>query len=525
MNIYTPDDIKRILSSTTGDGSAEAGTPAALRREEFIQSVGAATAEAAIAERRRPGRIVVFAGSGICGAYALEAATALHRHGEKAEVYLINVGGNRLSPDCRSARDRFLATAGEDFLFETTGLQMNLPEIDKSVLVIDGLFGHEHNGPLMGGYQHLARFINESEARVISIDLPSGMSADLSVGMINRNIIHASLTLVLVGPTAAFYMKENQELIGRWRTPELPLDRDAVKATRCTTRLIEAHNVRKVLPARNPFASKADLGDAILFAGSYGMLGAAVLATRAALRSGCGKVTCVSPRCAFFVMQSAVPSALFETDGSDADLHRIELSHNYKAVGIGPGIGTSDATIDALETFLKSANATSRPLVLDADALNCIALRPTMLALVPPRSVLTPHAGEFDRLFGAQPSAAARLLKAIEAARANSIIIVLKGHYTATVWPDGSVLFNSSGTEALATPGSGDVLTGLLTGLIARGMHPELAAVAAVYIHGVAGRIAAERHGICGTTADDVAECIGAAMESVMHPRNKDDKQ
>ena len=118
---------------------------------------------------------------------------------------------------------------------------MNLPEIDKSVLIVDGLFGHEHSGPLMGGYQHLARFINESEARVISIDLPSGMSADLSVGMINRNIIHASLTLVLVGPTAAFYMRENVELIGRWRTLDLPFDRDAIKSTRCTTRLIEAH--------------------------------------------------------------------------------------------------------------------------------------------------------------------------------------------------------------------------------------------------------------------------------------------
>ena len=518
MNIYTPDDINRILLATIGDGTAEAGTPTAVRREEFIQSVGSATAESVISEKKRSARTVVFAGSGICGAYALEAATFLHRQGEKAEVYLINVGGNRLSADCRAARDRFLATAGEDYLFETTGLQMNLPEIDKSVLIVDGLFGHEHSGPLMGGYQHLARFINESEARVISIDLPSGMSADLSVGMINRNIIHASLTLVVVGPTGAFYMREIVDLIGRWRTLDLPFDRDAIKSTRCTTRLIEAHNVRKVLPPRDPFASKADLGDAILFAGSYGMLGAAVLSTRGALRSGCGKVTCVSPRCAFFVMQSAVPSALFETDGSDADIHRIELSRNYRAVGIGPGIGTSDATIDALESFLKSANATSRPLVLDADALNCIALRPTMLALVPPRSVLTPHAGEFDRIFGQQPSSSARLLKAIEAARTNSIIIVLKGHYTATVWPDGSVLFNASGTEALATAGSGDVLTGLITGLIARGMHPELAAVAGVYVHGIAGRMAAERHGICGTTAEDIAECVGAAMEAVMRP-------
>ncbi len=521
MNIYTPEDIDRILTATIGTGNEDPDSPEARRRLELIMAVGAEVAETVCEENRKNGRVVIFAGSGLNGAFALQTATELHANGIPAEVYLINIGGNRLTPDARAARDRFTELADSSFLFETTGLQLQLPDIDESTVIVDGLFGHEHNGPLMGGYQHLARFINESEAFVISIDLPSGMSADLSVGMINRNIIHADITLTLVGPTTSFYMKENDELIGRWRILPVDLDPAAMQSTRCSTRLIEARNIRRILPVRDRFASKADLGNVILYAGSYGMLGAAVLATRAALRSGCGRVTCHGPRCGFFVMQSSVPSAMFETDGGDTDIRNFDTNGSYDGIGIGPGIGRSDATILALEKYLKASNAASQPLVLDADALNCIALRPTMLDYIPARSVLTPHPGEFDRLFGHQPSSSARLLKAIETARAYSIIIVLKGHYTTTVWPDGSVLINSSGTEALACPGSGDVLTGLITGLIAQRINPEHAAVAGVYIHGIAGQIARRRHGIYGTTAEDIAEAIGLALESIVYPQER----
>ncbi len=520
MNIYSPEDIELVMSRLLGN---EAGDDVESgigeeSRQEFIAKVGQEVAAAVTAERGRRDRTVIFAGSDICGAYALETAISLHRLGEAAEVYLINIGGNRLTPDCRAARERFVAEFGEDFLFETTGLQLQLPDIDSGVVVVDGLFGHEHSGPLMGGYQHLARFINESDAFVVSIDLPSGMSTDLSVGMINRNIIHADVTLTLVGPTAAFYMPENAELLGRWRVLPVITDRSVFKDIKSTVKLVEARHVKNILPERDRFASKADLGDAILFAGSYGMLGAAVLATRAALRSGCGKVTCFGPRCGFFVMQTSAPCAMYETDGSDMDIHHFELSRNYDGIGIGPGIGRSDATVRGLESFLKAAGASSKPLVLDADALNCIALRPAMLDFVPVNSVLTPHPGEFDRLFGTQPSSAARLLKAVEMARKHSLIIVLKGHYTATVWPDGSVILNSSGTEALATAGSGDVLTGLLTGFIAQGIHPAYAAVAAVYIHGLAGHMARNRHGVRGVTAEDLTQYIGMAIEAVVSP-------
>ena len=345
------------------------------------------------------------------------------------------------------------------------------------------------------------------------------MTTDLGIGMINYNIVHADLTLTLVGPTLAFFMPENAELIGRWKTLNVAFDEEAISSTRCTTRMIDARTVRLAIPPRPVMASKNELGDALIFAGSYGMLGAAVLATRAATRSGCGRVTCHGPRCAFYVMQSSVPSAMFTTDGADVDIQDFDTDREYDGIAVGPGLGHSDATVAGLEVFLKACFAASKPLILDADALNCLTVKPSMVDFIPPRSILTPHAGEFDRIFGAQSSHASRVLKALEMAARHKIIIVLKGHYTLTIWPDGSIVVNSSGTEALATAGSGDVLTGLMAGFLAQKLVPEVAAVVAVYVHGVAGRLAARLNGIQGTTSEDIADAIGPAIDSILNPR------
>lgn len=523
-NIYSPADIEKVLDSILGS-SADSERPdgaeldaAIARRAEFIGAVGRACASEVLRERADSGaKVVVFAGDAINGAYAMETAIALHQSGCRAEVYLINIGGNLLKPDTKAARERFLEAAGSEYLFETVDLRVLLPEMTPEMIVVDGLFGREYKAPLRGGYQAMARLINEKGAKVISIDLPSGMSPELSVGMINRNIVHANLTLTLVGPTLAFYMPENAELLGRWKVLPLPYPREVLKSIKCSSRLVDGNGIRAVLPRRSPFASKTDLGSALIYAGSYGMLGAAVLAARGALRSGCGKVTVHSARCGYYVLQTAVPCAMFETDGGDMDIRHFESGVEADAIGVGPGIGRSEGTVQGLEQLLKAMSAAKQPLVIDADALNCLALRPSMLDFIPARSVLTPHAGEFDRIFGPQPSSSARLLKAIEVSTRYQIVIVLKGHYTQTVWPGGSVAVNSSGTEALATAGSGDVLTGLLTGLIAQHIKPEIAAVAAVYIHGIAGHMAAEENGIAGTTAEDISSAVGPAIEAILH--------
>lgn len=525
--IYTPADIQHVIEATIGsldhieeldDGRRDVWME---RRRAFVDVVGEQVARELVAfNGGKSNRILVFAGDGICGAYAMAAARHLHKDGIPARVILFNIG-NVAGPDAIAARDAFVRAVGDQYLQEVInpGAGFSMPKMDRRTLVLDGIFGSEYDRPLRGGYQHVARYINEHSPRVVAVDVPSGMSTELGVGMINRNIVHASLTLTLVGPTLSFFMPENAELIGKWKTLQVPFDQVALDSVSCKARLIDAKAVRAVLPVRQPYASKADLGHALIFAGSYGMLGAAVLATRAACRSGCGKVTAHGPRCAFYVMQSAVPSAMFTTDGADVDIQEFEMKSGATAVAIGPGIGTSDLTTTALEIALKASYAVGRPLILDADALNCMSQKASMIDFIPPRSIITPHAGEFDRLFGTHTSHASRVVKAIQMAQSHKIVIVLKGHYTLTIWPDGSVIVNSSGTEALATAGAGDVLTGLMAGLVAQKMMPEIAAVAAVYIHGVAGRMAADLNGVAGTTAEDIADCIGRAIATVANPK------
>lgn len=508
MKIFSSDEIAAIRQYTLKTQG--------ISELQFIDRVGESLSLEIISGIIPGHRIVIFAGPALNGAYAMATARHLCLQGFRPTVYLFNIGGKRLTPDCAAQRDAFVGACGQESLREVTGIQFSMPNLQGEVTVVDGIFGTERTAPLSGGYMGIVRYINEMKPRIISLDVPSGMLVDAIDGMISRNIIHATLTLAIGTPRVAFFLKENAELLGTWKIVPVDFSQKALDSAPSRFRLMEKSNIRSLLPPRDPFESKADAGDAFIVAGSYGMLGAAVLAARGALHSGCGKVSVHGPRCGYFVLQTAVPCALYDCDEGDVATTRIELRRDYRAVAIGPGIGTSDATLAALGEFLKIANANSRPLVLDADALNCIAIKPDLLNHIPVMSVLTPHAGEFDRLFGRQPSSYARLLKAIDMAEKYGVIIVLKGRFTATVMPNGKVYFNPTGTPAMATGGSGDVLTGILTAFIARGISPELAALAAVYVHGVAGEMAAEALGTFGVTAADIADYAGRAIKSII---------
>lgn len=506
MKLFSQEDINNLEELTL----AEYG----MTKMDMIESVGKDIADTIMAVHDTSTPIIIFAGPDDCGAYALSAGITLIAHGYKPYAFLF--GLNRLTPECEAARIRFKDSSHEINLTEVTGTRFSMPELDSGMLVVDALFGSNISGPLARGYQNLVTLINDSGARIIAIDSPSGLPGNPMSGLINSKIIHADLTLTVLMPKLSFFINENIELVGQWKVIGPTPSQASIKRTRNSHFLIEASNISRRLKPRAFDSSKKDYGSAIIFAGSYGMVGAALLATRAAVRSGCGRVICHAPKCAFQILQSCVPSALYEGDKGERAIEKIELTHNYSAVAVGPGIGTSDATLHALENFLKIASANSRPVILDADALNCISIKPTLLDYLPTLSILTPHTGEFDRLFGPQPSSSARLAKAIEVSKIYKVIIVLKGYYTATVRPDGKVFYNSSGTPALATAGSGDVLTGLMAGLMAQGLKPEIASIAAVYIHGIAGRIAEEEHGTYGVCAEDVADNIGRAIKSIM---------
>lgn len=507
MKIFTSEEIKSIDRNTIENEG--------ITSIELVERAATSISCEIISRWRANKHITIFAGPGNNGADALAVARMLIEQGYKPEVFLFNIGENRLSAECAAMRDRLKAM---DFIdFTEVVSNFSPPNLKPDDLVIDGLFGTGLREPLTGGFKALVQFINESKATVVSIDVPSGLFGEWNTTNISRNIIHADLTLAIQFPRLSFFIADNAPLLGEWKVLDIELSADEIRNTPAQYYLVERADIHRVLRRRKEFSSKADYGSAMLVAGSYGMMGAAVLAAKGALRSGAGKVSVHTARCGFNVLQTSVPEALFDADRHDIAITDINLKHDYNAVAVGPGIGTNDVTVNAVEMFLKQAKG---PVILDADALNCVAKRPTMLNHIPVLSIITPHAGEFDRIFGAQPSAEARLLKAIEMAHYYNIIIVLKGHYTAMVRPDGKIYFNSSGNPAMATAGSGDVLTGIICSLMAQGYKPEISAIIGAYIHGMAGDLAAEEHGQYGVTAGDIADNVGRAIRNIMSKNN-----
>ena len=503
MKIFNTENIRKIDRVTIEEEGVSS--------QELIRRVAEGVVSEIVGRWSPSTPVVIFAGSGNNGADALVVGRLLLEAGFYPRILLFNFKGNSLSRDCRQAKHELLST-GYQVLVEIID-RADIPPITPDHLVIDGLFGSGLRDPLEGGFKMLARVISESGASVISIDVPSGMFGDWNARVIGRDVVHATLTLAVQFPRLAFFLSDNADLVGRWKVLDIGLSNRAIMETHTKYFYVERDEVREVLRKRKPFSSKADYGHALLFAGCYGMTGAAVLAARGALRSGVGKLTVHSARAAYPVLQSQVPEALFSPDRQEYVISDMSSRFKCTAIGVGPGIGANDVTRGAFETLIKSYK---RPMVIDADALNALAQNQALLDHIAPGSILTPHAGEFDRIFGDQTSAEARLLKAIEVSHRYKIMIVLKGHYTATVRPDGKVFFNSSGTPAMATAGSGDVLTGIITSLLAQGYKPEAASVAGVYIHGRAGEIAAETEGDYGTTALDIAQAVGKAIKSIM---------
>lgn len=263
--------------------------------------------------------------------------------------------------------------------------------------------------------------------------------------------------------------------------------------------------VKSLLKPRDPKAYKNSFGHALLYAGSLGMAGAAVLSARGCLRSGIGLLTVCSPSFNNDILQISVPEAM--TIASDDLYANTDLSR-YNAVGAGPGLGQGDSQTAILEKLLKSSSC---PMVLDADALNIIARSKYLLEYVPAGSVFTPHPGELQRLTGTAADREDLILKAKDLATENGITVVVKGAPTVTIAPDGRMYVNTTGNPGMATGGSGDVLTGMVLALLAQGYESEQAALIAVYIHGLAGDIAARRLSMTAMTSADIADSLPQA--------------
>jgi NAD(P)H-hydrate epimerase len=375
-------------------------------------------------------------------------------------------------------------------------------------VLVDALFGSGLNRALEGITAGLVGQINRSGNPIVSIDIPSGMFTDRSsAGNVQVAATH-TLSFQVFKP--AFLAAENASYCGEVHILDIGLHPAFYATEPAPYELVDETMVRQIYRPRNQFSHKGTFGHALLVAGSYGKIGAAVLSAEACLRSGAGLVSCHLPRCGYEIMQARLPEAMVSTDVNHSINTHIEAGLDaYKAIGIGPGLGTAAETRSLLQTIFASYQ---KPIVLDADALNGIAKEPALLQQVPASSILSPHPKEFQRLFGDTANEFERLQLASSKAKELGLVIILKGHHTLVALPDGTMIFNSTGNAGMATGGSGDVLTGILTSLLAQGYSSGDAAVLGVYLHGLAGDLAAKDLSMEAMTAGDITTYLGRAF-------------
>jgi NAD(P)H-hydrate epimerase len=451
--------------------------------------------------------VMVFTGPGNNGGDGWAVARLLAGHGYRnVSVFHLNIS-DVISPDSQVNRQR-LTGQGRVGIFEID-LDSALPEISTGAVVIDAIFGAGLSRPLAGLPARVVRHINASGCHVISIDIPSGLMGEDNTGNDEKHIIRAAETLTFQFPKRCFFYPENEKFTGRWQVLDIGLHPDAIRMTASDYHYLEAPDVATKIMKRPRFSHKGTYGHALFIAGSYGMMGAAILGARACMRTGTGLLTTHVPEKGYPVIQGCVPESIFSIDSSELCFSDAVQTGTYQAVGAGPGIGNNQETVHALEMLLKECE---KPLVLDADGLNILAGHQDMMQILRPKTIITPHPGEFDRLFGSSSSGYRRNMKQMEMSAEHHTVIVLKGAFTSVALPDGRCFFNSTGNPGMSTAGSGDVLTGMILSLLAQGYDPEDAAITGTYVHGMAGDLAAEETGCQALVASDIINHIGKAF-------------
>ena len=369
-------------------------------------------------------------------------------------------------------------------------------------VLIDAVFGSGLSRPTEGIFAQVISCINQTDAIRIAVDIPSGLFADSNS---SGEIVNAHHTITFQLPKLALLFPENHKWVGRWHLVDIGLNKEFIKSASASNYFVTEKSIKRIIRPRDQFSHKGTYGHALLIAGSYGKMGACVLAAKAALRSGLGLLTVHIPTCGYSIIQTSAPEAMASLDASENYFSSLPENLNYSSIGIGPGLEMNSETVVALAKVLKQYK---KPIVIDADALNMLSLNQELLQLIPERSILTPHPKEFERMAGDWKNDFERL----ELLRSFSIklksIVVLKGAYTSIACPDGNVFFNSTGNPGMAKGGSGDALTGVLTALLAQGYSSKDSALLGVYLHGLAGDLAANELGMDSMTATDLIAWI-----------------
>ena len=463
--------------------------------------------------------IKIFAGPGNNGGDALAIARMLGETNYKVCVYLFNTSDN-LSADCQINKQRLLDF--QDVKQNTMGVrnvelvevksQFTPPKLEEGDLVVDGLFGTGLSRPLNGGFASVVKYINSSPATVVSIDVPSGLMCEDNTYNVMNHIVKANYTFTLQYPKLSFFFAENEQYVGEWEVLDIGVKDPMTEETHSPYYFTEQADLLPLLKSRSKFAHKGSVGHALLIAGKRGMAGAAILAARACMRSGAGKLTVRVPEHNVRIMQEAVPEAILSIDVDQNCFSQSFDTSEFDAMAIGPGIGTSSYTVQA---FIEQVSMTKCPMVIDADALNILGSHRGWITQLPRRCILTPHKKELFGLISTTRNSYEELERTRELAARQQIYIVIKGAYSAIVTPEGNVYFNSTGNPGMATAGAGDVLTGVIVSLLAQGYVPEVAARLGVYLHGLAGDLAAENLSYEGLISSDLVEYLPKSFKTL----------
>ena len=455
-------------------------------------------------------------GPGNNGGDGLAVARMLMEKNYRVEVLLVRIS-DKLSEDARINLDRLQQIHGAKIseLEEVSSMVVE----DPATILVDAMFGSGLTRQLGGLARDVVTAVNDLPNLRLAIDIPSGLYGEDNTENDPEAIFQSDFTLALQAPSLSFFFAGNQAYVGNWEVLPIGLHPVILEESASAWHYILAGDVRDLLKPRMRFAHKGTFGHCLLIAGCYGMMGAAVLAARACLRSGTGLVTGHVPRFGYKILQTTVPEALISIDESDIIFTGVPGLQPYSAVGIGPGLGCKPNTGRAIQELIESVKV---PLVMDADALNILSEHPEWISLLPEDTILTPHPREFERLAGKAENGYTRVRMQIDFAIKHKVIVVLKGAHTSIACPDGSCWFNTTGNPGMATAGSGDVLTGIILSLLGQGYIPRDAAILGVYLHGLAGDLALEASSEESLIAGDIIESLGFAFQYIKGIYNED---
>ncbi|MCF7560676.1 NAD(P)H-hydrate dehydratase [Sabulilitoribacter multivorans] len=447
--------------------------------------------------------IHIFCGIGNNGGDGLVLARHLILDGYNVNTYVVNCSEKR-SKDFLVNYDRIknvtkkwpiLLKCEEDF-----------PEINPEDIIVDAVFGIGLNRPVDEWVKNLFMHFRASRAFTLAIDIPSGLLTDKVIEDENA-VVWAGYTLSFASPKLVFFLPETAKYTVQWEVLDIGLDQEFLHTTQTEAELIGKFEVLPNYIPREKFANKGQFGHSLIIGGTYGKIGAVTLSSRAALSAGAGLVTAYIPKCGYTVLQSSLPEAMVITDVDEERITSIDFDLEPTVIGIGMGVGTHSKTVSAFEVFLKTNKV---PLVIDADGINILSKKKTLLKLLPPQTVITPHPKELERLIGAWSNDFDKLKKAKAFSKKYDVILLIKGAHTITIYDD-KLYVNTTGNPGLATAGSGDVLTGIITGLISQGYNPVVASIIGVYLHGKSADIAVEDLGYQSLIASHVIEYLGEA--------------